>query len=303
MRGAPSAVARGAKRLLATVRLGWLHSTGRCRIPHALFVLMYHAVTRRELRDPMQMSLPLGLLVRQLETLVAHGVSVLPLDEAIRRVWSSEALTAPIASVVFDDGYENTYAVALPALRELRIPATVFLAAKFIGGPHPFPFARPEYGNPLSWSQVAEMARLGVRFGAHGYSHIDLGGMSREAVVDEVRRSRAAIEDRIGVPVDLFAYPYGGYGSFNRVTRDVLMQERFLGACTTVWGRNRRADDRFRLKRVRLSWCDPPENVRTILLGCYDWYAGVQRIQGLLARPRAKGRVGAAPHGRSRAVA
>lgn len=274
------------KRLLGEASLIRRRAFGLPQIPNALNILIYHMVTKEDLHDPMQITTPIGLFLRHMETLRAWGVRVLSLDDAIRLVWSDEVLTTPIVSIVFDDGYQNNYTLAFPHLLDLGIPATIFLATKFIWAATPFPWALPHYGFPLSWEQVRQMASAGVRFGAHGHSHINLAGVSKERLIDEVRRSREVIQDKIGEAPELFAYPYGSYGSFNEFTREILSEEGFLGSCTTIWGRNYRGDDPLCLKRFRLSWCDSPREVWKALVGCYDWYAKVQKVQEAFGRGR-----------------
>jgi len=76
-----------------------------------------------------------------------------------------------------------------------------------------------------------------------------------------------------------FAYPYGSYRTFDARTAALVKEEGFVAACTTVWGRQRRGDDPFAIRRMRVSWCDGPREVAKLLAGCYDWYRVVQRLQ------------------------
>lgn len=259
-----------------------LRAGGVLRIPNMVAILLYHVVSEEEVRDPLQMCIPARLFENQIKALRSWGVQFLPLEDAIRQVWDAGVLDAPIVSVVFDDGYESVFRLAFPQLSRLSVPATVFLSTKYIGLGKRFPWASPDYGAPLSWDQVHEMAEAGVTFGAHGHSHVSLATLPGHRILEEVTRSRDTIEERTGKPVGLFAYPYGYYGSFNELTRRVLAEEGFRGSCTTIWGRNDRRDDPLRLKRIRLSWRDSPREVWKALVGCYDWYEGIQRIQGML---------------------
>ena len=69
-----------------------------------------------------------------------------------------------MVAVTFDDGYREVYTRAWPVLRDLRIPATVFLPTGFMEGTAPAPIraGAAERGDPpapLTWDQVGEMAR------------------------------------------------------------------------------------------------------------------------------------------------
>lgn len=58
---------------------------------------------------------------------------VLPLDEALRRLKLGN-LPSRACAITFDDGYADNFDVALPILREFRLPATVFVATGFLDG-------------------------------------------------------------------------------------------------------------------------------------------------------------------------
>jgi peptidoglycan/xylan/chitin deacetylase (PgdA/CDA1 family) len=83
---------------------------------------------------------------------------------------------------------------------------------------------RPEHAalsRMLDWQQVAEMAGGGIDFGSHGASHALLSRLPEGELVDELVRSRAALESATGHPVVSIAYPVGSRRAFD---------ERVLGA-------------------------------------------------------------------------
>jgi peptidoglycan/xylan/chitin deacetylase (PgdA/CDA1 family) len=59
----------------------------------------------------------------------------------------------------------------------------------------------------LDWDQVREMAATGIEIGSHGCSHRIMTQLSTADVRDELVRSKAEIETRIGRPVMHFAFP------------------------------------------------------------------------------------------------
>lgn len=66
----------------------------------------------------------------QLSYLARH-FALLPLREGVQRCLSDQ-IDSPAAAITFDDGYQNNYTTAFPVLREMSIPATVFLTTAFI---------------------------------------------------------------------------------------------------------------------------------------------------------------------------
>lgn len=96
-----------------------------------LSTLIFHRVLRQS--DPI---FPLEMEAVRFERLmriVALAFHVMPLQEAVvglmRRELPPRALT-----ITFDDGYADNHDVALPILRGLGLPATVFVATAFLDG-------------------------------------------------------------------------------------------------------------------------------------------------------------------------
>jgi peptidoglycan/xylan/chitin deacetylase (PgdA/CDA1 family) len=113
---------------------------------------------------------------------------------------------------------------------------------------------RPPQGPPmmLDWEQVREMARDGISFGAHTATHPILSRLPAEQAEKEIEDSRRAIEEKLGTPCRIFAYPNGGPGDFNAETKAILSKLGFDCALTTRPGVNRSSQDPFELLRTRI---------------------------------------------------
>lgn len=126
--------------------------------------------------------------------------------------------------VTFDDGTADLADVATPVLQHHGVPATVYLATRFIDEAVPF----PGDGTPLSWSAVRDMASTGlVTFGSHTHSHRLLDRLPPAEATDELDRSRALIEDAVGAPAQHFAYPKAVAAS---IEVEPLVRERYRSA-------------------------------------------------------------------------
>lgn len=243
-----------------------------------LAILMYHAVTAKRVEDPGQESVPADLFAQHMAALRQMGVETLRLDHALALL-ATGALRGPAVSVVFDDGYSGIHDHALGILLQYRIPATVFLVTRWIGQ-SAFPWTPAALGRPLTWREVATVARAGdCAIGSHTHTHAILTRLDSTRAREELRRSCAAIEDAVGHRPTAFAYPYGSYRTFDARTRNLLTEEGFTVACTTVWGRWRPGDDPLTMKRIRVAWCDTVRELTKSVAGCYDWYRAVQRVQ------------------------
>jgi peptidoglycan/xylan/chitin deacetylase (PgdA/CDA1 family) len=91
-------------------------------------VLRYHSVASderaREYLDP-ALAIPPERFREQIAQLLSHR-EILDLDTLAARL-AAGALNAPAAAITFDDGYRDNADTALPILRELDAPATVFV--------------------------------------------------------------------------------------------------------------------------------------------------------------------------------
>jgi peptidoglycan/xylan/chitin deacetylase (PgdA/CDA1 family) len=172
-------------------------------------VLCYHSVS-----DEWEHALAVTwhAFERQLRSLLRRGFRPLP---------AGELLAGPRRGlhVTFDDAY-RTILDALPTLRRLGLPTTVFASTAFADGGRPLDVpelaaeaaAHPGHLATMTWDELRGLAADGVEIGSHTVSHPHLPRLSEVELDRELRDSRARVEDELGRPCRLFAYPYGEHG-------------------------------------------------------------------------------------------
>lgn len=113
-------------------------------------------------------------------------------------------------ALTIDDGLQSILRVA-DVLARYEAVATVFLVTDRVGSDNDWPGqpARVARAPLLAWSDLEALASLGVRFAAHGRTHVSLDQCDDAQLDGELRGSRDAVEQRLGRPCPLFAYPYG----------------------------------------------------------------------------------------------
>lgn len=79
---------------------------------------------------------------------------------------------------------------------------------------------------------------------------MDLGIVQGDEARREVEASRSALEERLGQPVDLFAYPYGRSEQLTEENRAMVRELGFRCAPSCYGGRVSPGDDPFRLWRT-----------------------------------------------------
>lgn len=132
-------------------------------------------------------------------------------------------------ALTFDDGFANVYETAAPILREFDVPATVFVCADFldpagdsrIGAHHDL--GNSGTGSFMTADQLRKLAdEARFTIGNHTFSHRNLTKLEQLADVEqEIVSGKEVLEDRLGVTVNQFSYPYGGV---DERARDVVSQ-------------------------------------------------------------------------------
>ncbi len=122
---------------------------GTFRLTRRLFggqalVLCYHRVVDEPLEHfQAGMVVSRELFRRHLEWL-ARRFEIMDLADFASRFLAGEKPARPVAVITFDDGWLDNYEVAFPVLKEMGVPATIFLPTGFIGTKGAFWNARAE---------------------------------------------------------------------------------------------------------------------------------------------------------------
>ncbi len=120
----------------------------------------------------------------------------------------------------------------------------------------------------MNWKEIRELNNNAVEFAAHSRTHPDLTKLNPEEAEREIIESKSIIEERLGVEVTDFAYPYGKYDSSVKQ----LTRRHFKSACSTRLGKVQSGDDPFSLKRVDAYYLSDKRIFNLILSLKFDWY-------------------------------
>jgi peptidoglycan/xylan/chitin deacetylase (PgdA/CDA1 family) len=162
---------------------------------------MYHSIVRSEPReDPDRTCVSIDRLRSHIEWLLKHGFRPSSLADAT----GPASGTRPFA-VTFDDGYADNLELAAPLLRELQVPATVFVVAGMIGLPATWNVTPTPL---LAGDEVRALIAQGFEVGSHGMSHQKLTRMVDVDLAFEMCESRRRLQKMTGREVRFFAYPH-----------------------------------------------------------------------------------------------
>lgn len=95
-----------------------------------------------------------------------------------------------------------------------------------------------------------------VDIGAHGCHHTLLASMNAAGQEAEIRESKTVLEEVLGHPVGLFAYPYGSRDDYTTLTCAIVKRLGFQAACTTMPGWVRGRTDPYALPRFHMPALD-----------------------------------------------
>jgi peptidoglycan/xylan/chitin deacetylase (PgdA/CDA1 family) len=237
---------------LRTLRITALRRTR----PDAGIVLCYHNVVADDggANGEPGLHVPFDRFERQVRWLADH-YTVVSLADFVRKQFTR--MPRPLAAITFDDGYAGVFDHAVPLLRRLGIPATVFVVADAPGRSAGFWWDHPDVVRvatpglrdrwlrdlrgdedailseiqasrtaalptayrPADWATIHAHVDAGIEIGVHSATHRSLPTLTDAELEREMVVSRSVIHSRTGSWPKFFSYPYGVFDA--RVCRGV----------------------------------------------------------------------------------
>jgi peptidoglycan/xylan/chitin deacetylase (PgdA/CDA1 family) len=191
-----------------------------------VIVFCYH---RQEGGKLGAMSMDPAAFEQHMQQLKDAGIAVISMQDFLAWRRGEKSIPPKCAVVTFDDGYVSNYNVAWPIMKKFGYPFTMYVYTKFVASG----------GKSITWEQLEEMRDAGVDIGCHSLTHSDLRSKKGRTPADyeafvraELADSKKIIEQKLGISVATFAYPFGNH---NDVVRR-LAAEAGYEAAFTVYG-------------------------------------------------------------------
>lgn len=142
------------------------------------------------------------------------------------------------AVLSFDDGYEDFYTVVFPLLKKYEMKATLYMIVHYI-----------DRKGFLKTDQLKELIGSGlVELGAHTLDHVYLRSIPKTVAKQQIFKSKQELEERFGIEVKTFAYPYG---AFTDETINLVKEASYSAAVSVVYGTEQSSTNQYYLSRVR----------------------------------------------------
>ncbi|OHB46090.1 MAG: hypothetical protein A2178_00595 [Planctomycetes bacterium GWC2_49_10] len=220
-------------------------------------VLMYHSISPP---GPFfNNAVPESSFIRQLNYLSKH-YAILKLSQDGQ--FSGYAPKKVNVLLTFDDGFRDNYTTASLILSRLGLSGVFFVIAECLQNGSPPLFIKSRLGQlpetnayrTLTSSEAQEMIRMGMTIGSHGQHHSDYTKVTFEDGMKDALDSKSHIEKEVGMPVELFAFPWGKYQERHLVE----LMSAYRRIFTTHHGFNSRDDFVFHRNEIANTphlWC------------------------------------------------
>jgi len=245
------------------------------RIP----ILMYHGIrpTLGARHPYFETNIAPALFARHMELLSNYGYTTVTLREVNEALLTGRAVGKWVA-LTFDDGYRDFYTAAFPVLSKYGLTATVFVIPGLTGEQR----IDRDGKEFMTWGEIREVQSYGMQIGSHTMTHPQLHSMQPTQIKKELKQSKDLIEDKLGVAIQSFAYPFAFPEQdrpFVQTMKDLLTLHGYCDGVCTIIGTAQRGHDPLFLPRLPVNGYDDLPFLEAKLSGGYDWLHTFQYLR------------------------
>jgi peptidoglycan/xylan/chitin deacetylase (PgdA/CDA1 family) len=146
-----------------------------------------------------------------------------------------------------DDGYVNNYEYMFPLLVRYNMKAVIYLVAGLDHNSWDVANHGEQKLPMMTEAQVRELIKSGlIEIGSHTFTHANLPTISHEEQVKEIKGSKEFLENKYGIRLTSFAYPYG---ELNAEVKKITKESGYTFAVSANTGTGKFEDDLFDIRR------------------------------------------------------
>jgi len=212
-------------------------------------ILMYHSIDDDGPIELAPYRLSPATFESQVRYLADHGYHSISLEEWAEAIAAGRRLAGRPVVITFDDGYLNFLQNAWPLLEHADFTATMFVVTDKVGQTADWDQVTGESLPLMSWEHLRSLRDRGLMIGSHSASHASLPTLSTDAIVDEATRSRARLQQELGIDTTSMAFPYGHTDDH---VREALVQAGYAIAVGTWGGISTLLHDPLNLPRIEI---------------------------------------------------
>jgi peptidoglycan/xylan/chitin deacetylase (PgdA/CDA1 family) len=216
-------------------------------------VLLYHSVSDRPAQSDSWGAVSRADFTSHVNAINASGRVAIGITALAAALRAERPLPDRPVAVTFDDGFADTY-TAVEELRSHDLVSTVYVTSGEVG-------ARDR----LSPAELVALARLpGIEVGAHAVRHRRLDELDEAELAEELRVSKAQLEELTQRSIRSFAYPHGSYD--NRV-REAVIAAGYRSAAAVKNAVSHPGDDPLAIARWTVTGGTPAARIAQVLEG------------------------------------
>jgi peptidoglycan/xylan/chitin deacetylase (PgdA/CDA1 family) len=163
-------------------------------------ILLYHHVAEKN-EEEIRYTITIEQFKLQMETLKKLGYTSIPMSQLVQVINEGGYLPARPVVITFDDGDEDVYQNAFPIMRDLGMTGIIYLVGN-----------RMDAEGFINVEEMRTLAQAGWEAGSHSATHVNL--LNNVMLSKEMYEARSKLSDTLGLPVESFAYPFGGADEF-----------------------------------------------------------------------------------------
>ncbi len=238
-------------------------------------VLMYHrVVANQDGKNGYDWVITRTQLRQQLEFLDRWGYTCISFHDYSLSLKGEIALPSKPVILTFDDGYDEILANAVPVLKEFGAKATMFVLGDSGMRSNLWDADFVSKGVPLlTTNSIVQLHKMGFEIGSHSLTHPHLNDLPEDQAWDEVLGSKQILEDLIGNPVDVFAYPFG---ITSKRLKTLVRAAGYQYGCGVYSGPPRFGDDFFNVRRIPITRSTNLADFALKVLAPYEYYAWIR---------------------------
>lgn len=212
-----------------------------------IVVLCYH-----DFNSSSPYSVSVENFVRHIKFVRKSGVPFLSGSELLKIYKNGTVPYRKGVVVCIDDGWVSFYKYIFPIILKYRIPVVLSIYPSVIG--------KKEF---VTWKMLREMLKSGlVEIASHSMTHPDLTLLSSQQLYYELALSKALLEEKLGIEINFFTYPYG---MFDENVVRAVEECGYERAFTSCPGFNDSSTNPFLIRRFVIFSSTKLRDIKTIL--------------------------------------